>query len=170
MRRVEGVSGIAPGVTSAVGDSEPGPPILVGPHGSFMPLPDTSYLLVAGGIGITPVMSILRTLADEGDDRHHALVYANRTIEDVLFREELDGLADTLDLDVFHVLSDPPRGWTGESGRADEDLLRAVLARLPGEPSVFVCGPPPLVDAVDAELRSLGVSGPRVHTERFAAV
>jgi predicted ferric reductase len=157
--------------TSVVGDLEPGTPILVdGPHGSFMPMPDASYLLVAGGIGITPIMSILRTLADEGDDRHHALVYANRTLRDAVFRDELDDLADLLDLDVFHVLSDPPAGWTGETGRVDEGLLQAVLARLPGEPTAFVCGPPPLVDAVETALHSLGLSGPRVHTERFAAV
>jgi ferredoxin-NADP reductase len=166
MRRFEGVSG-----SSVAGDLEPGAEILVdGPHGSFAPMPDASYLLVAGGIGITPVMSILRTLADEGDGRHHVLVYASRRLDDALFRDDLDALADTLDLDVFHVLSEPPPGWTGESGLVDEDLLRAALARLPDEPSVFVCGPPPLVDGVEADLLTLGVPAARIRAERFAAV
>jgi ferredoxin-NADP reductase len=131
---------------------------------------DAPYLLVAGGTGITPVMSILRRLADEGDDRPLVLVYANRRWDDAAFRDELDLLADALDLDVFHVLADPPEGWTGESGRIDADLLSGALARLPGEPNVFVSGPPRMVDAALAQLRELGVADAAVHAERFASV
>ena len=131
---------------------------------------DGPYLLVAGGIGIAPIMSILRALADEGDDRPLVLVYANRRWEDASFHEELDQLADALHLDVFHVLAAPPDGWTGESGRVDADLLSGALARLPGEPNVVVCGPPRLVDSVLDELRGLGVPDGAVHAERFAAV
>jgi ferredoxin-NADP reductase len=128
------------------------------------------YLLVAVGIGITPALSVLRALADEGDPRQVALVYANRRWEDVAFRDELDQLADSLDLEIVHVLSDPHAGWSGPRGRVDEQLLAGVLADLPAEPNVLVCGPPPLVDATLAALRELGVPDSSVHAERFTSV
>ena len=128
------------------------------------------YLLVAGGSGITPALGILRTLADEGDPRQVALVCANRRWEDVAFRDELDQLADALDLEIVHVLSEPHAGWSGPRGRVDEQLLAGVLADLPGEPNVFVCGPPPLVNAALDALRELGVPDAAMHAEGFASV
>nr|WP_231126413.1 ferric reductase-like transmembrane domain-containing protein [Motilibacter aurantiacus] len=158
--------------TTGVRALEPGSRVLLdGPHGSFSPArPDAAYVLVAGGIGITPVMSLLRTFADERDPRSLVLVYASRRWEDVTFREELDDLAGRLDLRVVHVLSDPPEGWPGERGRVEARLLARVLPADVRERNAFVCGPPPLVVATVEALRELGVPAEQVHAERFADV
>jgi predicted ferric reductase len=158
--------------TAAVRDLRPGTAVLLdGPHGSFHPAdPETPYLLVAGGIGITPIMSILRTLADQGDRRPLRLVYANRTWDGVTFREELDGLTEHLDLEVIHVLSRPGPTWPGERGRITGDLLTRVLPAEAREASVFVCGPPAMVDAALEALGAFGVDPRRVHAERFTSV
>jgi predicted ferric reductase len=158
--------------TEGVRELTPGSPVVLdGPHGSFRPpRPAAGYLLIAGGIGITPVMSLLRTLADADDRRPLTLIYANRSWEEVTFREELDGLRGRLDLRVIHVLSDPPAGWTGESGRLGAELLERALPPDALERNHFVCGPPAMVDFVVAELARLGVDAGSVHAERFAGV
>ncbi|WP_409329480.1 ferredoxin reductase family protein [Trujillonella humicola] len=128
-------------------------------------------VLVAGGIGITPVMSILRTLADRGDRRPVLLVYANPSADEVIFRDELQELQQRLDLTVVHVLDDPPEGWTGETGLVDADLLRRHLPPHTSRGHVFVCGPDPMMDAVhEALVGPLGVPSERVVMERFAFV
>lgn len=155
--------------TSAIRELEPGTPVLLdGPHGSFdPPHPDGGYLFIAGGIGITPILSFLRTFADRGDERPLSLVYASRG-EDITFREELDDLEKRLRLRVVHVLSDPPPDWRGERGRVDRPLLERALAGADRPLNLFVCGPPALVDAVLRALRGL-VPAEDVHAERFAA-
>lgn len=156
--------------TAAVRELEPGTTVLLdGPHGSFVSShPDGPYLLVAGGVGITPVMSILRTLADRDDGRHVTLVYGNRTA-DITFADDLAELERRLDLRVIHVLSEPPPDWQGERGRIDRPLLERALDRIDRPLNVFICGPPALVDAAEAALRGL-VPRADVHAERFTAV
>ena len=68
-------------------------------------------VFVAGGVGITPVMSMLRTLADRGDERPLLLIYGSKDWDSITFREELDELKKRLNLQVEHVLTDPPPGW-----------------------------------------------------------
>ena len=158
--------------TTGLAALAPGTRVLLdGPHGSFAPAaPGAAYLLVAGGIGITPVMSLLRTFADEGGVRPLVLVDANRRWEDVTFREEIDQLTARLGLQVVHVLSDPPADWAGERGRVDLRLLARVLPAEVGAWNAFVCGPPPLVSGVVEALRALGLPDEHVHAERFADV
>lgn len=155
--------------TRAVASLEPGQQVLLdGPHGSFRPAyPDEPYLLIAGGIGITPAMSILRTFADRKDRRPLTLVYASRSLDDTTFREEIEDLGRQLDLEVVHVLSEPDAGWDGPRGRIDRDLLQPLVRP---RTNVVVCGPPPLVGAVSAALRDLGLPAEAVHAERFTAV
>ena len=143
--------------------------LLDGPHGSFRPpLPDAGYVCVCAGIGITPAMALLRTLADRGDRRPVTLVDGNRTPEDITFREELDALRDRLDLDVVHVLSQPPGDWRGERGRIDARLLARVLPGDVAERNVLVCGSPAMAEDVAAALLGLGVPATHLHVERFA--
>ena len=105
--------------------------LLDGPHGSFDPAhPDGDYLLIAGGVGITPMMSILRSLDDRGDCRRASLVYASREWGEVTFREELSELTRRLDLRVHHVLSRPHAGWPGIRGRLNESILRQCIESL----------------------------------------
>jgi predicted ferric reductase len=145
--------------------------VLDGPHGSYWPAPEASgYVLIAGGIGITPSISLLRTAADLDDPRPYLLVYANRSEEDIVLAAELEGLRARLDLTVVHVLSAPTAGWTGERGRIRKDVLdRHLPADLRGW-EFFVCGSPPVVEAAVDALARAGVAPEHVHAERFAHV
>ena len=143
-----------------------------GPFGSMTldGFPDADgYLLVAGGIGIAPCLSILRTLADRGDRRRHVLVYGTAAWEATPFRDALLELKARLHLEVVHVLEHPPAGWHGETGVVSEELLGR---HLPSDLRVtcFVCGPPRMMDAVERALVRLGVPLGDVHSERFDLV
>jgi predicted ferric reductase len=160
------------GFSARAASLEPGALMLVdGPHGSFRLDPAAAgALLVAGGIGITPCMSVLRTASDRGEQRPYVLVYANRALEDATFHDELQRLRADLDLAVVYVLSRPAAGWTGERGYVD----RALLARhLPDDVRAwdfFICGPPLMADGALGALIGLGLPAERVHVERFVAV
>jgi predicted ferric reductase len=157
-----GVGGLAPGTRA----------YLEGPHGAFSidRYEGSGCVFVAGGVGITPVMSMLRTLADRGDARPQLLVYGARRWEDVTFREELDALRARLDLRVVYVLSEPPDDWRGARGRITAEVLSA---HLPGDRAAylyFVCGPPAMMDAAERSLLRAGVPWPSISTERFNLV
>lgn len=160
--------------TGTIGDTRVGETAWIdGPHGVFTPdrhegAPGFGF--VAGGVGIAPVMSMLRTLADRGDTRPLHLVYANDRWEDVLFREALEGLKERLDLTVTHVLREPPEGWEGERGLITAEILARALP--PDAPGLvyFLCGPEPMTEAVRRGLRELGVPLRRVHFELFDMV
>jgi ferredoxin-NADP reductase len=113
------------------------------------------------------MMSMLRTFADRGDRRPSVLFYANRHFEDAMFGDELEELKQKLALDVVHVVSQPPDGWQGERGRIDAELLQRHLPAGHQRMQCFICGPEPFQDAMVVALRSLGVPGGRIHTERF---
>ncbi|OJY50004.1 ferric reductase-like transmembrane domain-containing protein [Pseudonocardia sp. 73-21] len=150
----------------------PGSPVWVdGPHGAF-----TSdigacegFVLVAGGVGITPMMSMLRTAADRADPRPYRLVVVAGSLEDMLFREELGFLRHTLDLEVTEVLRRPREGWDGHTGDLGVSLLAMVLATVPRPDHVdwFLCGPPGLVDDALEVLDVLDVAPARIRTELF---
>jgi predicted ferric reductase len=153
----------------------PGSPVWVdGPHGAFSVdlQPATGLVMIAGGVGITPMMSMLRTLAHRRDRRPHRLVMVARTPDELLFRHELTALQKRLDLTVVELVREPPTGWTGASGDVDEELLTALL---PGEfrrnqLDYYLCGPPALITDVLTVLDGLAVPFPRIHTEQFDLV
>jgi len=136
-------------------------PTLVGP-----------LFLVAGGSGIVPLMAMLRTRASASPAHRAAapatLLYSSRGWEDVIYREELAGLADDPGVRVIHTLtqSQPP-GWTGFSRRIDADMLTEVAPAASTHPHIYVCGPTPLVESVAQTLVELGYEPGRVKTERF---
>ncbi|MGH3911489.1 MAG: ferredoxin reductase family protein, partial [Pseudonocardiaceae bacterium] len=143
--------------TRELGRLRPGSPVWVdGPHGSFTVNLErtTGLVLIAGGVGITPMMSMLRTLAHRRDRRPHRLVVAARTADDLLFRAELRQLQERLDLTVVELLRRPPEGWTGATGSVDEALLTTLLpgAFRRNQLDYFICGPPALVTDVLAAL------------------
>jgi predicted ferric reductase len=146
---------------------------LDGPYGSFSidyHAHARGFAFVAGGIGIAPVMSMLRTLADRGDRRPLLLIYGNRVWERTAFREELEALRQRLDLRLVHTLIEPPEGWTGDSGPMTPDLLARHVggANHPCEGwEYFVCGPTAMTQAVESALAELGVDPRRVHSELF---
>jgi 3-phenylpropionate/trans-cinnamate dioxygenase ferredoxin reductase subunit len=113
-------------------------------------------------------MSVLRTLARDGDRRPVLLVDGNRTWEDVTFREELEELRGRMTLDVVHVLSRPGDDWDGERGRIDQRLLARVLPADAAARNVLVCGSPAFADDVARALTALSVPPAHLHVERFA--
>lgn len=145
---------------------------LEGPFGSFVPdpSPQTGLFMVMGGIGVTPVMSMLRTMRDDREGRPAVLIYANNNWEDVTFREEIDQLERELDLKVVHVLEEAPEGWEGEEGVVSSELLKRHLPPDFHTYQYFVCGPKPLMDLTEVALRGLGISWRRIYTERFEIV
>ncbi|MGH3783843.1 MAG: ferredoxin reductase family protein [Pseudonocardiaceae bacterium] len=161
--------------TSELRRLRPGSPVWVdGPYGAFtLDLRRcTGLVMIAGGVGITPMMSMLRTLAHRRDRRPHRLVVVARTLDELLFRAELSELQQRLDLTVVELLRQPPPSWTGASGAVDEDLLTALL---PGtfrrnQLDYYLCGPPAMVTDVLTVLDGLDVPQPRIHTEQFDLV
>lgn len=159
--------------TASLGDVKPGTrAFLEGPYGAFTPdrHEGPGFVMIAGGIGITPMMSMLRTFAERGDKRPVTLIYANPTWDDATFRETLEELKDELDLEVVHVLEDAPEGWDGEEGLVTEELLERHLPDEPGRQQYFICGPPVMMDVVERNLDALRVPIERIHSERFNLV
>lgn len=143
---------------------------LEGPFGSFTAVPGYDLFLIMGGIGITPAMSMLRTLCDDQDPRHVTLLYANKEPDDITFQDDLDRLAERMDLQVLHVLEELPKGWPGVEGRVDKKLLAKYLPKEPKEYTFYICGPGPLMDAAEEALRALEVPWNHIYTERFQIV
>jgi len=145
---------------------------LRGPIGGyFVWTPDFGgpVLLVAGGSGVVPLMAMLRHRAASGDATPMRLLYSSRSLEDVIYRGELDRLAAQDDgIEVVHTLTrSRPEGWTGHARRIDEDLLAEVAWPAADEPRVYVCGPTRLVESAAAALVKLGHDPARIRTERF---
>ena len=120
-------------------------------------------LLAGGGSGIVPLMAMIR----QRGQIPTTLLYSARTLEDVIYREELEHLQrDGLDV-VLTLTRSQPEGWTGHSRRVDTDLLAEVAPPPDGRPVAFVCGPTPFVEAVALALVELGHDPGLVKTERF---
>ncbi|HEY4869882.1 MAG TPA: oxidoreductase, partial [Candidatus Dormibacteraeota bacterium] len=126
-------------------------------------------LLVAGGSGICPLMAMLRLRQAAGSAVPTRLLYSSRSLEDVIYRDELDRLVATgSGLAVIHTLTrSVPEGWQGLHRRIDTAMLSTV-AWPPGErPLIFVCGPTPLVESAAESLVNLGHEPAHIKTERF---
>jgi ferredoxin-NADP reductase len=155
------------------GELRPGDQLeLRGPVGGYFvwePGRGGPLLLVAGGSGVAPLMAMVRYRAATGREVPVRLLYSSRTEDDVIFREELERLAEAGDgLTVTHALTRAqPPGWAGYARRIDAVMLEEVGWR-PGErPLIYVCGPTRLVEAVAGDLVALGHDPVRVKTERF---
>jgi ferredoxin-NADP reductase len=125
-------------------------------------------LLVGGGSGVVPLVAMLRHRAASGASVPTRLLYSARSLEDVIYREELDRLATSDDeLEVAYALTrEQPAGWTGYARRVDEEMLRDV-AYASGEGIAFVCGPTRFVETVADGLLAIGYAPEQVRTERF---
>ena len=128
----------------------------------------TPVLLVGGGSGVVPLMAIMRHHARTGSTAAMQLVYSARTLEDVIYRDELTTLADSGHRAVALTLTrETSPTWTGYRGRVDTDLLGEVGWPPQVRPRCYVCGPTPFVEAVSVALVGLGHEAARVKTERF---
>ncbi len=159
--------------TRRIGRVTPGEKVFVdGPYGSFSIDRQVApgYVFIAGGVGIAPIMGMLRTLADRDDKRPLLLVYAYNTWERLTFREELDRIKKKLNLRMVVVLNDPPEGWSGEKGMVTQELLSRYLPEDRASREYFICGPVPMLNCTERALRNLHVPMNRINSELFDLV
>ncbi|MBT6800715.1 MAG: hypothetical protein HOA41_03470 [Rhodospirillales bacterium] len=161
--------------TSHIGDIKPGARAwLDGPHGAFT-LPDADQhrdgrvVMIAGGVGLAPILSILRDQAGKGDRRKFHLIFGNRTEAQIVMAEELQSLGRTLDLKVDMVLSEPKPGWSGATGQLSGETLDGLLSDEVTDASTLfmLCGPPMMVDVATDYLSDHGVAGKQIIVEHF---
>lgn len=155
--------------TNTIGQTRVGDTALVeGPFGrfSYEHHEAESLVFIAGGVGITPLMSMLRGLRDLRDGRRVVLVYANRSERDIIFREELAAMP--ANVKVVHVLSEAGTEWHGLRGLVTREAIEASAGDLLERAHVFICGPPQMMKMVVASLREMGVPRRRIHFERFS--
>lgn len=99
--------------------------------------------MIAGGTGITPMISIIRSILGRGLDVEISLLFANKTIDDIIIKEELDKYAsEKNNFKRYYVLSSPPPDWGMGAGRIDADLIREKMPPPSDDTIIFICGPP----------------------------
>ena len=157
--------------TRSIGQIVPGTVAYVdGPHGNLT-LQDrnsTGIALIAGGVGIAPLIGILRQMYQDRDKRPIVLFYGNRVHDQIVHGEELLKMQKVLDLRIEHVLGEPPQGWRGRTGVVDNSCLTDILARPDAKNWIyFVCGPLPMIEIVEKALLAKGVPGRQIVSERF---
>jgi len=132
---------------------------------------DLPLLLVGGGSGVVPLMAMLRHRAKAAHKAPARLLYSSRTLDDVIYREELERLGSAGDgLTVFHTLTrEKPARWTGYTRRLDESMMKEVAWPTEQMPAVFVCGPTSFVEAAATLLVAMGYAPQTIKTERFGA-
>lgn len=135
-------------------------------------LPETParpIVFLGGGIGITPFRSMLRYATDGVLPHHITLLYSATTPADLVFRREFELLSQEnpnvkIVLTVTQAADDP--GWQGERGRVSAGLLQKHVEDVPGS-LFYTCGPPPMVQAMEELLKSLGIPADQIRIERF---
>lgn len=159
--------------TVSIGKTKPGDKALVhGPFGRFSYVlhpHERDLVFIAAGIGITPLMSMLRHMRDTRAERSVLLLYGNTGEEDIIYRDELKRMesGNQPQLKVVHVLSAPSADWQGQRGRCDaEQIERHCGADLPRR-AFYICAPPALMDTAIKYLRHRGVPAKHLHFERF---
>ena len=161
--------------TSTIGKTKPGDAAAVhAPFGRFSYVlhpEENDLVFIAGGIGITPLMSMLRHMRDTRSDIRVLLLYANRTEEDIVFKRELQeiGAGEHPRLKTVHILSAAGEGWHGETGYIDSEKIERFCWSS-SEKAFYLCGPAGLVDGVIKILKGRGVRDGRMHREIFSFV
>ena len=141
-----------------------------GPHGAFSidrHNDSPGFVFIGGGIGIAPIMSMLRTLADRGDKREHLLFFAGGNLNKLTFYDELLELQGRLSLRLVFVLEKPDLSWQGEKGLLSGEIFTRYLPEYSHDADYFICGPVPMIHLVEKELHRLGVPLHRLHSELF---
>ncbi len=149
------------------------------PHGSFTvefdPARSRHYAAFAGGSGITPIISLIKTALSVEPASRFTLFYGNRDSSSVIFLEALADLKDRYmeRLELYHFLADEDQDIELFNGMLDQATSGEAIDRLVGDPAAiaewFICGPGPMMDAAEAALSERGIDSKRIHIERFTA-
>lgn len=161
--------------TTALQHATPGTDVRVrGPYGAFCKNVEQQPRLtfIAGGIGVTPFLSVLRHWARVGTQNRIVLLWANNTVEDIIHRAELQAIAEKIDLQIVHVLwkddaavtaCTPGRAETCRSGLLDAATIAEYADVANAE--VYLCGPPQMHNLLLNNIQALGSDPARIHTE-----
>lgn len=158
--------------TGKLKNIQPGDRVLInGPFGLFshLQLPEKKeMIMIAGGIGITPMLSMLRYMADINDQRKITLIWSNRTRKHIIFPDEFQNLEVQLKgLRVFHVLTRELE-FNDEKGRLDRPELKRLISDCSRSSAIFVCGPDQMMKEIYTCMVSLGFSKRMLFMERFS--
>ena len=159
--------------TRTIKHTSPGETVyLDGPYGAFSidRIKGSGYVFIVGGVGIAPVMSMLRALADRHDKRPLLLLHGASSWDQLIFREAIQELERHLNLRVVHVLEEAPLDYQGETGYFTQEVLERQLPEDYKEYEYFVCGPEPMIQAVEQILYALDVPLTQSHSEIFNLV
>ncbi|MDO5630619.1 MAG: ferric reductase-like transmembrane domain-containing protein [Paracoccus sp. (in: a-proteobacteria)] len=166
--------------SARLSQTEPGTIAYIdGPYGQFSidrEAGSDGFVMIAGGVGITPIIANLHAMQERRDPRSVFVLYANESWDDVAFRDELTQMAEQIRLTVIHVIQDPPdddwppEGFIVETGRIDGDMLSRLLPQTSRDWPHMLCGPPPMLKALKADLQKLGVPVARIDSEIFEMV
>jgi predicted ferric reductase len=168
--------------TEKVHSLEPGAPVMcAGPYGLFCKDIDANedIVMIAGGVGITPFLSVLRHFRNIKSTNRVLLIWSNKGIEDTFALDELKGITKAMHLKIVHNLSRDPEGADMakygdeafpdviyEPGRCTRSLMRKHID-FSVKPAIYLCGPPPMQDFVIAELESHGIDPKIIKKESF---
>ncbi len=155
--------------TNTIGQTRSGDIALIeGPFGRFSHLmyPDNPLLFIAGGVGVTPVMSMLRYIRDTGDNRKVVFLYGVRQEENIIFKDELNKMPDNIN--IVYIASRADGICTCEKGHINSELIKKQAADIIKMAHVYLCGPPCMMTAVLTELHQLDISPKRIHYEKFS--
>ena len=130
-------------------------------------------ILFAGGSGITPMMSIIKSTLSQEPNSIISLIYANRNIESIIFKDQLDQLATDYEgrLHLIHILDDAPMNWQGHSGLLNHDMLVQILERVPSweDTTYLMCGPEGMMKNVENLLSEQNIDKSKIFKESFVA-
>ena len=131
---------------------------------------DKDLLLIAGGSGVVPLMSMLRHHKATNATHKVSLLFSSRSIDDIIYRDELELHASRSNVEIHHTLTrSAPETWTGYKRRVDKPMLTELLQAFDQVPRCYVCGNTDFVESVVQNLLSLDVPEKQIRTERFGA-
>lgn len=135
-----------------------------------------NYILFAGGSGITPIYSIIKTQLNKFPRNYVKLIYANKDPDSIIFYQKLDTLKKLFPERFFltHIVSETNAGWNGMTGRLDSGKIKLLLDEQPkfstDNTEYYICGPSPFMELVEHELQNYGVPMDKVHSEKFISI
>lgn len=160
--------------TSTIGETRPGDKAVIhAPFGRFSYLfhpEETDLVFIAGGVGITPLMSMLRYMRDTKDGKPVTLFYGSPDKKNTVFYEELRDMekAGYPHLSFIPVLAKPEPGWEGESGFIDKEKIQKYVDTGKEKAGFYIVGPPPLIYKSIDNLHALGIKDKQIHMEIFS--
>lgn len=148
---------------------KPGTQVLIeGPNGIFTTqnCKRNTYLFIAGGVGITPIRSIIGGLVDSGKADDIVLLYGNKSSRDIIFKEELEKLEHDGPLRITHIMSSDP-DWKHETGKIDLEKIQKLVPDF-REREIFVCGPPIMMRSIVKACKNAHIPRKQIHFEKFS--